>query len=51
MNQRTDMLMYTLICILGAVQIKYPQATEHEISEPIKSWFRHASERAQKMNA
>jgi len=39
------------ICILGAIQVKYPQATEYEISEPIKSWLRHASEKAQKMNA
>ena len=43
--------IYTFICIQGAVQVKYPQATEYEISDPIKSWLRHASEKAQKMNA
>lgn len=31
--------------ILGAVRIYFPEATEQNISEPIKSWLRHASER------
>ncbi|XP_067207192.1 uncharacterized protein [Linepithema humile] len=35
----------------GAVQLKYPQATEHEISEPIKSWLRHANEKIKKLYA
>jgi len=43
--------MYMFLCILDAIQIKYPGATEYEISEPIKSWFRHASEKVKKKNA
>lgn len=34
------------ILFLGAVRIYFPEATEQNISEPIKSWLRHASERS-----
>ncbi|XP_067207170.1 extracellular matrix-binding protein ebh-like isoform X2 [Linepithema humile] len=37
--------------VISAVQLKYPQATEHEISEPIKSWLRHANEKIKKLYA
>ncbi|KMQ85313.1 hypothetical protein RF55_16210 [Lasius niger] len=34
----------------SAVRIYFPEATEQNISEPIKSWLRHASERSIKKN-
>ncbi|XP_029164885.1 uncharacterized protein LOC114936032 isoform X3 [Nylanderia fulva] len=34
----------------SAVRIYFPEATEQNISQPIKSWLRHANERSNKKN-
>ncbi|XP_019883735.1 uncharacterized protein LOC105253460 [Camponotus floridanus] len=34
--------------IFSVVRVHFPNATEHIIAEPIKSWLRHANERYQK---
>ncbi|XP_067212490.1 extracellular matrix-binding protein ebh-like isoform X2 [Linepithema humile] len=47
----SDLKLCSVVISAVLSQLKYPQSTEHEISEPIKSWLRHANEKIKKLYA